>query len=287
MSHTYPGIDAFPTSITEPDDGDDVDAASVQPIAEGIADRTTYLKARLFTSNGAQILRNATSVANLRAISSVGLTSESICTVTGVGLFVWSTLSALSDDGIFVVNPTGHVGNGRWVNMASIENQPNGLATLDASSNLLASQRVGWVVGGDSMGSGSYLSNLGGSLIASATPVAIGGLIATVANCAVGDVVDFSASGFMINTDATTSTASTYVYVAIKEGAGPTVVPQVATGCPPMVGNNKFEPWSTSGRYVVTQAGTVSAQVYVLMNSAGYNLQVFSPANIRATVWRP
>ena len=45
MSSTYAGTDVFPATITIPDDGDAATASSVNAAFEGLADRTTYLKA--------------------------------------------------------------------------------------------------------------------------------------------------------------------------------------------------------------------------------------------------
>lgn len=47
MSSTYAGSNIYPTSITEPSDGDAVTAASVNAAIEGLADRSTYLKNRV------------------------------------------------------------------------------------------------------------------------------------------------------------------------------------------------------------------------------------------------
>lgn len=47
MPSTYNGNDAFPTGITIPSDGDDVEASSFNPAYEGLADRTVFLKNRL------------------------------------------------------------------------------------------------------------------------------------------------------------------------------------------------------------------------------------------------
>ena len=43
MSHSYPDVAVFDSSITIPDDGDDIDAASVNVALEALADRTKYL----------------------------------------------------------------------------------------------------------------------------------------------------------------------------------------------------------------------------------------------------
>ena len=47
MSHTYAGADAYPGSVTLPDDLDPADAASVNVALEGLADRTTWLAQRI------------------------------------------------------------------------------------------------------------------------------------------------------------------------------------------------------------------------------------------------
>jgi hypothetical protein len=48
MSTLYAGADTYPTDIAVLDDGDDASAAGIGAAAfEGLADRTTYLKARL------------------------------------------------------------------------------------------------------------------------------------------------------------------------------------------------------------------------------------------------
>ena len=44
MSHSYTDSSVFDSSITIPDDGDDIDAASVNVAFEALADRTKYLK---------------------------------------------------------------------------------------------------------------------------------------------------------------------------------------------------------------------------------------------------
>ena len=44
MSHPYTDSSVFDSSITIPDDGDDIDAASVNVALEALADRTKYLK---------------------------------------------------------------------------------------------------------------------------------------------------------------------------------------------------------------------------------------------------
>lgn len=44
MSHSYTDSSVFDSSITIPDDGDDIDAASVNVALEALADRTKYLK---------------------------------------------------------------------------------------------------------------------------------------------------------------------------------------------------------------------------------------------------
>lgn len=43
MSHAYPDVAVFDSAITIPDDGDDIDATSVNVALEALADRTKYL----------------------------------------------------------------------------------------------------------------------------------------------------------------------------------------------------------------------------------------------------
>lgn len=56
------------------------------------------------------------SVASLRSLSTAGYVEGATpVVVTGVGTFQWDPLSVAAHDGVYVVQPTGVTGAGRWV----------------------------------------------------------------------------------------------------------------------------------------------------------------------------
>lgn len=84
-------------------------------------------------SSGIDTIKQFASISALRAAGAPSYATAAVATVPTFGLFVWTPGSSATDDGLFVVQPTGVVGSGRWISMTAQIGVANGLAKLDAT----------------------------------------------------------------------------------------------------------------------------------------------------------
>ena len=84
-------------------------------------------------SSGADTIKQFASISALRAAGAPSYTTAAVATVPTFGLFVWTPGSSATDDGLFVIQPTGVSGSGRWLSMTAQIGVANGLAKLDGS----------------------------------------------------------------------------------------------------------------------------------------------------------
>ncbi len=139
MSTTYAGTATFPASITIPSDGDTRDAASVNVGAEGLADRTVYLKQKTDV-DGVLSIRSAANTAAMSALT--GMANGELCLVKGTGLYYFASGSAATVDAWLVFTAVG----GRWIlDSASFANTSPGFAAIGvagASANRIPASVV-------------------------------------------------------------------------------------------------------------------------------------------------
>jgi hypothetical protein len=133
MGTPYAGADTFPANINLLTDDDAQLAASYNPGTQQLADRTTYLAARLLA--GVPIVQYQTSIANMAALA--GQTANSVCLVNGHGLFYYLPNSgSVTPVGELVVASTA-VTNARWLRADwVVANQQHGYPVLNADKQV-------------------------------------------------------------------------------------------------------------------------------------------------------
>jgi hypothetical protein len=140
MPKTLTGADSTFPSQTSPLGGESRTATSIETPFQNSADRTEFLKSRLFVidsvGTGVRRIRNVASVTALKAETE--LTDRTVIVVDFVGLFQYNSTSTATADDATVVTPTS-VGSGAgrwiWVSIASLD-AANGVPKLDSSGRL-------------------------------------------------------------------------------------------------------------------------------------------------------
>jgi len=134
-------------------------------------------------TNGVPTILQAGSISALRAIST--FPTNAVYTVPGFGLFVYSTGSSATDDGLFVVKPTSVSGNGRWLSLTSQIGVANGIAKNDSTSRVAAANVRNGLISVQSVkvtGTGQYANRSTSGFGASGASISFTGAVA-------GDIV--------------------------------------------------------------------------------------------------
>lgn len=253
MPQNITDVNTFTNPVQAIADGDAVNASNTNLPVQALANRTFNLQTRLnaivtTSDNGVRYIRTVASVAALQAVTDYPDGSQIL--VQNVGLYAFSAASTATALSPLVITPTAvGAGAGRWILQVPY-GVANGLATLDASSKLTASQVPNRLVA-------ATLANLSANFSTTGTTFVDTGLSSSL-TCVAGDLLIVDAQ-LLVSVSA--SSAWVNGQIVVVDGGTTILSPSLAQVYPTAANLSTSLPMFTV--YTVQTSGTVTVKTQV------------------------
>jgi hypothetical protein len=266
----------FDATVPTPDDGEGATGAGLDGMAQPLANRTQYLKAKVDADGVPRIARSA-DITALKAVT--GMVTEDLRYVPGNGLYRFDSASATGELLPWVVQP--NAGSGRWHHMLDALRGTN-LATLTGGQLEQSSiyQTIATVHAFDAGIGTTLFSTAGSSFITSGTY----GFV-DVPNCIASDILIIDAQ-VTLTAGGTPPTNFTDCRLRVSED-------NAGTPTPVDIGQTRVRAYgaglhsrSLHARHVITDPGTARIQL-AIADDGGSTGGFGNPWSIRCIHVRP
>lgn len=274
MPSTLTEAASFVSTVTVPNDGEGVTAASVRDAVSPVANRTQSLKADIHTT-GVPRLR---SVADLTALAALaGMSDGAVYVVPGVGVYLYNAGSSAASSSPWVIVPGGGVG--RWFHeLASIR----GVNLATVSGGYVLEPVPNRIVSVTSTQSGSTAILYSPT---NATFVYYG--VHDVPDTMVGDIITVTAS-FHLQSGGTSATVANAILAVTDDAMSGTPTQTVHDETRRRVTGPTLTPITMTMRHVVTDGAPGTSRVQVGLASDGtYSAILRGEWSVVATLVRP